>query len=207
MRRSMADIATAALERGPYAPGGTPGGVRSVDLDAGPVVADLWTDDDLGFVLLLHRRRDGFPATELYWSTPGPDGRWTRAEHLSGGAYAWDRARDPWWEPGPDDAAFTVLSSSESLLLTGRGGFEGEEEGAELVGFSELLVGARVDRLRVERYGLGRASSYTAHSVLEKPLLSPLVLVAVRPGERVRLSAVDRDGTAGEGLELLPPEG
>ncbi len=39
------------------------------------------------------------------------------------------------------------------------------------------------------------------------PLASQFPLVAVRPGERVRVVAVERDGRAGEGVELLPPAG
>ncbi|MFJ9912185.1 hypothetical protein [Actinacidiphila glaucinigra] len=206
MRRKTADIATAALERGPFAPGGTTMDRRSVDLDGGPVAAGVWTDGDLGFVLVLHRRKDGFAASELYWSVRGPDPRWTVAEHLSGGLTGCDPANASSWEAVLADAAFTVLSSSESLLSTGAGVFEEEDEG-ELVGVHELLVSRRVGHLRIERSGPGPGPSCAPRTVRELPLASPFALVAVRPGERVRVVAVERDGTAGEDVELLPPEG
>ncbi|MFI8181744.1 hypothetical protein ACIF70_14650 [Actinacidiphila glaucinigra] len=204
MRRKTADIATAALERGPFAPGGTTMDRRSVDLDGGPVAAGVWTDGGLGFVLVLHRRRDGFAASELYWSTRGPDLRWTVAEHLSGGLTGCDPAYASSWEAVLADAAFTVLSSSESLLSTGADVFEEEDEG-ELVGVHELLVSRRVVHLRIERSALGVGPSYAPHTVRKQPLASPFALVAVRPAERVYVVAVERDGTAGEGVELLPP--
>lgn len=110
------------------------------------------------------------------------------------------------WEAVLADAAFTVLSSSESLLSTGADVFEEEDEG-ELVGVHELLVSRRVVHLRIERSALGVGPSYAPHTVRKQPLASPFALVAVRPAERVYVVAVERDGTAGEGVELLPPTG
>ncbi|PSM39781.1 hypothetical protein C6Y14_30335 [Streptomyces dioscori] len=79
----MAVVAAEALARGPREP-------HPADLTHGPVVADRWTDGPLGFVLLLHRRDDGFVAGELYHSLRTTDGSWTGPDPLSGGVLGFD---------------------------------------------------------------------------------------------------------------------
>ncbi|MEU5097323.1 hypothetical protein [Streptomyces sp. NPDC020996] len=76
----MADIAVGTLERGVHGPGGAMPEPRRVHLDEGPVAAGVWTDGDLGFVLLLHRRDDGFVASELYYSLNEKSGPGTESE-------------------------------------------------------------------------------------------------------------------------------
>lgn len=203
----MSDIARAALERGPRAPDGKVMDRRTMDLSDGPAVADVWTDGDLGFVFLLHRRNDGFVASELYYSTRDPDRRWTDAEHLSGGIVGFDPTHVSAAGQVLSNAMLAVLSDSESRLSTGRSGYEDD---GELIRVYELLVSKTVDHLRIEkqRPALGTQPTRTAHTSLEKSLVSPLAIVVVRAGELLRVVPVERNGSAtnvtGEGIDLLP---
>lgn len=203
MKKPMSGIATAALERGPHAPDGMMMDRRTMDISDGPAVADVWTDGDLGFVLLLHRRNDGFVASELYYSTRDSDLRWTDAEHLSGGIVGFDPTHASASEQVLSNAMLAVLSDSESRLSTGRSGYEDD---GELIRVYELLVSETVDHLRIEqRHTPG---TEPARTTLEKSLTSPLAVVAVRPGELLQVVPMARSGSpsgaAGEGIGLLP---
>lgn len=204
MKKPMADIAAAALERGPHVPDGRVPGRHVADLSDGPAAADVWTDGDLGFALLLHRRNDGFVASELYYSIRDSDLRWTDTEHLSGGIVGFDPTHASASEQVLSNTMLAVVSESESRLSTGRSGYEDD---GELIRVYELLVSETVDHLRIEKqqHALG---SEPARITLEKTLASPLAVVAVRPGELLQVVPVTRNGSptgaAGEGIELLP---
>ncbi|WP_324786109.1 hypothetical protein [Streptomyces sp. H51] len=200
MKRPMADVAVGALERGVRDPGGETPGPRRVHLDEGPVAADTWTDGDLGFVLLLHRRDDGFAAGEVYSSLKGEDHRWTEAEHLSGGVVGFDIEDPSAVERILSGALLLVLSESESRVFTGHSG----DDGDELVRLYEILVSSTVGALRIERNGPVRESG---PAVFRKSLTSCAAVVAVRPGERLRVVPVQRGGSASpavsHGLDLF----
>lgn len=171
----MAEIARKALGAGlPVATAGT-------DRAAGPIVADVWTGHDLGFVLLLHRRDDGYFAEEVYYSLRGlEDGEegWTGCDHLSGGLLGFD----------PEDAsarvevlaghAMAIVTESESLVHTGR---VAENEGDELVRVVELLVTSEADVLEVE--------NLTGPSRHRRSLRSALALIVLLPGDRIHVRA------------------
>ncbi|MFC9844965.1 hypothetical protein ACFWFF_35425 [Streptomyces sp. NPDC060223] len=203
----MSDIATAALERGPHAADAKTMDRSAVDLGGGPAVADVWTDGDLGFVLLLHRRNDGFVASELYYSTKDADLRWTRAEHLSGGIAGFDPTQASPSGRAMSNATLTVLSDSECRLSTSRSGYEDD---GELIRVYELLVSGTVDHLRIEKqqHPLGTEPTRTAHTSFERGLASPVTIVVVRPCEILRVVPVKRYGSAtdvsDEGIDLFP---
>jgi hypothetical protein len=210
MKKPMSDIATAALERGPHAPDAKGMDRHTMDLGDGPSVADVWTDGDLGFVLLLHRRNDGFVASELYCSTKDSDLRWTDAEHLSGGITGFDPTQASASARAMSNATLTVLSDSESRLSTSRSGYEDD---GELIRVYELLVSGTVDHLRIEKqqHPLGTEPTRTAATSFEKGLTSRVAIVAVRPGETLRVVPVERTSSTtdvtdvtDEGIDLLP---
>ncbi|MFE9763443.1 hypothetical protein ACFYPC_02720 [Streptomyces sp. NPDC005808] len=206
----MSDIAKAALERGPHAPDVKGMDRQALDLSDGPAVADVWTDGDLGFVLLLHRRSDGFVASELYYSTKDSNLRWTDTEHLSGGITGFDPTQAPTSGQVLSNAILAVVSDSESRLSTGRSGYEDD---GELIRVYELLVSGTVGHLRIERiekqqYTPGTAPTRTAHTSFEKGLSSPVAIAVVRPGEILRVVPVERNtsptNATGEGFDLFP---
>lgn len=143
------------------------------------VVADTCVRDDLGFALLLHRRGDGRPAEELYFSTRGDDGSWTPADHLSGGVLGIDPTS------GSEVAAvlrgrlLLPFGESETELFTGR---PEAPEGYEALCFQQLLVGPEVDRLDVKSTAAAGAS---LPGRIRGPLASSVALFALFPGERL----------------------
>ncbi|MGW0828050.1 hypothetical protein [Streptomyces sp. NPDC002845] len=202
MKKPMADIAAAALGQEPHTPGGEIPDTRPLDLAEGPVAADVWTDGDLGFVLLLHRRDDGFVASEVYYSLKGEDHRWTDAQHLSGEIVGFDLENPSAAEDILSGASLVVLSESESRVFTGHGD---DEDGDELIRLYELLVSEAVGSLRIEKSGPGAEPEST---VFQKNVTSRVAIVAVRPGERLRVVPRERSSstssTTREGLDLFP---
>ncbi|MFD9498476.1 hypothetical protein [Streptomyces sp. NPDC060035] len=65
--------------------GAAPAVPTRLDSASGAAVADLCVRGDLGFALLLHRRKDGLVAEEIYASHRQEDGSRAAADHLSGG--------------------------------------------------------------------------------------------------------------------------
>ncbi|WP_406003917.1 hypothetical protein [Streptomyces sp. NBC_00829] len=172
----MAEIALKALGAG------LPAATAGTDRTAEPIVADVWTEHDLGFVLLLHRRDDGYFAEEVYYSLRGRDDGaeegWTGCDHLSGGLLGFD----------PEDASarvevlaghtMAIVTESESLVHTGR---VAENEGDELVRVVEILVTPEADVLEIEN--LTRPSRH------RRSLPSALALLVLLPGDRIRVRA------------------
>ncbi|MEU9286961.1 hypothetical protein AB0D57_20175 [Streptomyces sp. NPDC048275] len=190
MNTSMAHIAAAALEQGPHTPSDTASTAHRhpLDLRVGPVAVDVWTDGRLGFVLLLHRRDDGFAASEIYYSLKGEDQRWMLPEHLSGEIVGFDPEDPSVMAEILSGAALTVLSESDSRVFTGTG-----EDDDELVRVYELLVSERVDRIRIEN---------RSRTDPQERAAPPMAVVVVRPGEPLRVSPVLRDG-----VESAPTDG
>lgn len=183
MRESLADIAATALRLGHPA-------------TTGPVdVADVWIDGDLGFVLLLHRRQDGLPAEELYYSLRAEDGTWDRPDHLAGGIIGLEVSNRSAVEKALAGAPMSVVVESESLVHSGRGpGGDQDEEEPELVHFWELLVTDEADVIEIEHAPQGPAQ--TAPPPLRREVTGPLMLVALSAGERVRVHAMRREGAS-----------
>ncbi|MEU6817919.1 hypothetical protein [Streptomyces sp. NPDC046860] len=202
MREPLADIAGAALQR----QGSTTRQARAdrlTVLSGAPVVADVWVSGSLGFVLLLHRRNDGLLAEELYYSVRQHDGFWEHCDHLNGSILGVDLADPAVVEHALAGAPVSVIGASESLVHTGRGP-DGDE--GELVQVAELLVGSEVDLIEVER--VAPASAGTA-ALSTHRVPGPLMLLALLPGERIRVSAVRTEGASriylGEVLDLHNP--
>ncbi|MFI1286455.1 hypothetical protein ACH4U5_37830 [Streptomyces sp. NPDC020858] len=171
----------------------------------GPVVADVWTEGDLGFVLLVHRRDDGHFAEELFYSLRGSDegtgaADWADCDHLSGGLLGFDPADPAAREEILARRAMAVVTESESLVHTGR---VPEDDGDELVRAVELLVTPEADGLEVEN--LSRLPRHI------RRLCFPLALVVLLPGDRLRIRAVRAAGSGyaavGDDLELVRPPG
>ncbi|MEU6009549.1 hypothetical protein [Streptomyces sp. NPDC047453] len=111
------------------------------------VVADTCVRANLGFALLFHRRKDGFVADELYFSTREDDGTWAAADHLSGGVTGIEPT-------SPRDIAailkgrsMMLYDESETDLPTGR---PQADEGYELLRSYTLLVDPETDHLDIE---------------------------------------------------------
>ncbi|WEH37119.1 hypothetical protein PZB75_29405 [Streptomyces sp. AM 4-1-1] len=146
---------------------------------------DMSVHGNLGFVLLVHRRRDGAAAEELYWSVREADGVWAEPEHLSGGLTGAD----------PDDMdeladvlrgePLMLVSDAETLLCTGRRAYD---DGYESVRFAQILTAARVRSVEVERLGPG-----TRHTT-RRPAPYLLTLLVALPGESLRVRATGSDG-------------
>lgn len=198
-RRPLAAIAREALSSGPTA------ATAGATAGAGPVVADVWTEDDRGFVLLVHRRDDGHLSEELFYSLRGSGEDteapgWADCDHLGGGLLGFEPADPAAREEVLARRAMAVVTESESLVHTGR---VPEDDGDELVRAVELLVTPEAESLEVEN--LTRPSRHI------RRLAFPLALVVLLPGDRLRVRAVRASGTGyaavGEALELTHPPG
>ncbi|MYY09380.1 hypothetical protein GT204_10765 [Streptomyces sp. SID4919] len=191
MPKNLAELAHAALtaeaERDTAV---TQAATTRPGIGAGPVVADICVRGDLGFVLLLHRRRDGQAAEELYFSTRRDDGSWTTADHLSGGVLGIDPT------DGRDVAGvlrgrpLAPFGESETELFTGR---PQADEGYERLCFHEVLVGQEVGRLDVERASSGPDADT---SRFRKTPTCGVALFALFPGERLTVRPIMENGGA-----------
>ncbi|WP_190012365.1 hypothetical protein, partial [Streptomyces candidus] len=178
MRQPLAKIAREALGCG------TTGATANTCHGAGPVVADVWTENGLGFVLLVHRRDDGHFAEELFYSLHDPSegagtADWADCDHLSGGLLGVD-PQDPQARAeilaGRDMA---IVTESESLVHTRR---LPEDDGDELVRTVQLLIAPGATALEVE--------NLTRHTRHCRPVQFPLALIVLLPGDRLRVRAV-----------------
>ncbi|MFG2816351.1 hypothetical protein [Streptomyces sp. NPDC048410] len=170
MTRSLAETARAALHRQP-AEG----------------VADVWTDGDLGFVLLLHRRKDGVMAEELYYAQRAEDGTWDRPEHLSGGLLGLDPGDPATVTSALAGEPIRIVGESETLLHTGRG----PDDGYETAHIWHLLITDEADALTTE----------AGH----RRVTSPLSLLILFPGETAHVSATRDTRPLGDPLVLTAP--
>lgn len=205
MYGNLAELAHAALEAESV---GSAGGTHAVPArlggTAGAAVADTCVRGDLGFALLVHRRKDGLVAEELYCSSRGDDGSWAAPDHLSGSVLGFDptSAREV-----ADVLRGTALLSggeSEAYLYTGR---PRSDEGYELLRFHELLVAPEAGHLEVEDTSPG-AGGVPVRT--RRALASPFAVVACLPGERFAVRAMTGSGTGarplGDSQELTGPE-
>ncbi|MFJ8536498.1 hypothetical protein [Streptomyces sp. NPDC093591] len=183
MREPLADIAATALRLGR----------RTA---SGPVdVADVWIDGALGFVLLLHRRHDGLPAEELYHSLRDEAGAWNRPDHLGGGIVGLELSDRSAVEEALAGAPMAVVAESESLVHTGRGPSGGQDEAEpELVHVWELLVTGEAELIEIEH--LPQVPAPAPPPSRTREVTGPLTLVALLPGERVRVHALRREGAS-----------
>ncbi len=205
MPRNLAELAHAAL---------TAGDTRGADgvyvmparLDSttGAAVGDICVRDDLGFVVLSHRRKDGLFGDEFYFSTRQDDGSWWEADHLSGDVMEVDPT-------SPRDVARILNGRSlapfgewETTLLTGR---PDTDDGYEPVRLYEFLVDTETDHLDVENTS---SEADPTRDPVQKPLISQVALFALFPGERVTIRAMAGKGPdahpLGEPYELTGPD-
>ncbi|MGW0786733.1 hypothetical protein ACWD04_00410 [Streptomyces sp. NPDC002911] len=203
MHRNLADTARAALTAASAPGAGGREAVPAHRLDGATttVVVDTCIRGDLGFALLLHRRKDGADAEELFFARREGTGGWGSAEHLSGSGGIPDLT-------GPEEAAavlrgwsMTLLGESETLLPTGR---PQADEGYELLRFHVLLVDGSVRHLQVEDTSAAAPPAASGH--VRKPLRSQMALLALFPEEsvtvRTRADAGTGAGSLGERFEL-----
>lgn len=205
MHRNLAELARAALTA---ASAGGSGAVHAVptrlDSATTAAVADTCVRGDLGFALLLHRRKDGLTAEELYFSTRRSNGSWTAADHLSGGVMGIEPT-----SPGEVAAvlrggSMALFGESETHLFTGRP--QADEEG-EPLRFHTLLVNQEVGHLDIADTSPG---ADPACGRTRKTLTSRIALLALFPGERITVHAVTRKGSGpwvpGGPYELTGPD-
>ncbi|MEU3173504.1 hypothetical protein [Streptomyces sp. NPDC007000] len=177
-------------------------GLRST---TGAVVADTCLRGDLGFVLLLHPRKDGCFAEELYFSARPGDGSWAAADHLSGGVTGVAPTGDRDVARMLNGRPLASFGESETALFTGR---PQSDDGYESLRFHEVLVHAGTDHLDVEDLSPGADPARRRRT--GKPLVSRVALFALFPGERLTVRAMVREGTGshplGEPLGLTGPD-
>ncbi|MDX3453037.1 hypothetical protein PV396_13925 [Streptomyces sp. ME02-8801-2C] len=204
MPRNLAELARAALTARDRQGADGPYTMRTrLDSGAEVSVADICMRDDLGFVLLFHRRKDGHFAEELYFSTRLDDGSWAAADHLSGGAMGIEPTSPRDLASVLDGRSLVPFGESETLLLTGR---PEADEGYELLRFYELLVDGGVDHLDIENTA---PEAGPTRDPIQKSLISQVALFALFPGERVTVRAMAGKGPGshplGEPYELTGP--
>ncbi|WP_073948733.1 hypothetical protein [Streptomyces kebangsaanensis] len=205
MYRNLAELAHAALTARSV-PGA--GGARAVpvrlDGTTRAAVADTCVRGDLGFAVLLHRRKDGFVAEELYTSSRGDDGAWAAPDHLTGGVLRFDPTRDREIANVLRGAPLAFGGEYEMELYTGR---PQSDEGYELLRLHELLVAPEAGHLEVEDTspGAGGASVRTRGVPA-----SHFAAVVCFPGERFTVRAMTGDGAGarplGDSWELTGPD-
>lgn len=202
---NLAELAHAALTAGSRDTGAAPAVPTLLDSATEAAVADLCVRGDLGFALVLHRRKDGLVAEELYASTRQDDGSWAAADHLSGGLLGVEpaSARDVAEVLGGRPSV--LFGESGTLLFTGRPEAEADE-GYELLRFFTLLVDRKVSHLRIEENPPGTAP---VAGPTHKTLGSQAALIALFPGERVTVRPMTQGESGpkplGEGHELTGP--
>jgi hypothetical protein len=201
----MADIALDALRAGAsqLRPGSRHNLLPSL-VEGQPVVADVWIDGSLGFVLVVHRRGDGFVSEELYYSMRNDDGDWLSCEHVSGSILGLAPQMSEALKDVPGGSSLAVVSESEALLHTGR---REAEDGYEPVRALTVLVGEDADRIAIEDHSQGSA---TPGGQAGMDVRSPLILLVLLPGRQLRVSALHREGSyfsaIGDPMEVFSSE-
>ena len=205
MPRNLAELARAALTaRDTQGAGGVYAMPTRLDSGTEVTVADTCTRDDLGFVLLFHRREDGHFAEELYFSTRLDDGSWAAADHLSGGVMGIEPTSTRELAGILNGRSLVPFGESETLLLTGR---PEADDGHEPLRFYQFLVADEADHLDIENTS---SEADPTRDPVQKSLISPVTLFALFPGERVTLRAMAGKGPGsyplGEPCRLAGPE-
>ncbi|MDW4905831.1 hypothetical protein RB628_10925 [Streptomyces sp. ADMS] len=208
MLRNLAELARAALTaRDTQGAGGVYAMPTRLDSGTEVTVADTCTRDDLGFVLLFHRRKDGHFAEELYFSTRLDDGSWAAADHLSGGVMGIEPTNTRELTGILNGRSLVPFGESETALFTGR---PESDDGYELLRFYEFLVDGEADHLDIENTS-SEAESETdpTRDPVRKSLISQVSLFALFPGERVTIRAMAGKGPGshplGEPYKLTGP--
>lgn len=173
-------------------------------LNEGPVAVDVWIEGDLGFVLLLHRRKDGLASEELYYSVRNADGEWQDCGHLGGAVLGFDVEMTTASQHTPASSRLAVVSESESLVDTGR---SDAEDGYETVRARTVLIGDDVDALEITDLSPDSTARGRQH-ILD--VRSPLLVLVLLPGKRLRVSALRHEGEAfavtGDVMDCFFPE-
>lgn len=204
MRHSMKNIALNALQGD--VPRGERGTLRDLlgSLSEGPVAVDVWIEDGLGFVLLIHRRSDGLTSEELYHSVRDEAGEWQTCEHVGGAILGFDVDMPTSTQRTPTGSRLSVVSESEALVDTGR---SDAEDGYETVRALTVLVGDDVDTLEIKDLSPD-SPALPGERTLD--VGSPLVLLVLTPGKRLIVSPLHREGTSpnvtGDVVEFSFPE-
>ncbi|MGW1409907.1 hypothetical protein [Streptomyces sp. NPDC002403] len=132
----------------------------------------------IGFVLVVHRRRDGLVAEEIYYALRNSDGTWQEPDHLSGGLVGIDPeiASDVRGALRGDTMA--RISDAESLIYTGRFSID---DGYESVRFLEVLTAPWIDHIEVAD------RDRPAAPVTRKPAPHALSILVTFPEQRLLL--------------------
>ncbi|MFJ2439040.1 hypothetical protein ACIOWG_00920 [Streptomyces sp. NPDC087658] len=128
---------------------------------------------------------------ELYHSVLNSNGNWPQCEHLGGAILGFDTEVPAAIEDVLASAPMAVLSESESLIYTGRN--DAEEEGYESTRAVTVPVGSKVDLIEIEDLSqviTARSGRFTTD------VKSPLMLLVLRPGQKLRVSALRHEGSS-----------
>lgn len=110
------------------------------------LMTDVSIHGDIGFALIIHRRRDGLVAEEIYYALRDSAGSWDDPEHLSGCLVGFDLEIASDVQGALRGETMTEISDAESLIYTGRSGID---DGYESVRFLEVLTAPGVDHIEV----------------------------------------------------------
>jgi hypothetical protein len=201
---NLAELARAALTaRDTQGAGGVYAMPTHLDSGTEVTVADICMRDDLGFVLLFHRRKDGHFAEELYFSTRLDDGSWAAADHLSGGVMGIEPTSTRELASILNGRSLVPFGESETLLFTGR---PQADDGYEPLRFYEFLVTGEAGHLDIENTS---SEADPTRDPVQKSLISQVALFALLPGERVTIRAMAGNGSCshplGEPYKLTGP--
>ncbi|MGW3168424.1 hypothetical protein ACWC9Q_37950 [Streptomyces sp. NPDC001142] len=155
------------------------------------IMTDVSIHGGIGFALIIHRRRDGLVAEEIYYALRDSAGNWDEPDHLSGGLVGFDLEIASDVQGALRGERMKEISDAESLIYTGRFGID---DGYESVRFLEVLTAPEVDHIEVADRNRPDGSA-TRKSTPE----AMSILVAF-PGERLTL----RTGSNGT---LIPFDG
>jgi len=188
---SMADTAYAALAAIADGSGQRGACVQLAD-GANAVAADVWTNGRFGLVLVLHYRKDGLFASEIYSSVASGEGCWGEVEHVTGDMFEIDLQDPEAVGQALSDAPFAVVAESDSTIFTGR---PQGDEGYEMIRTFQIITAPSVSSVVVSKFD---TVTRTWSAPLRKDLRSRMFILGLFPGERISVSTKIKDGSDAE---------
>lgn len=183
---SMADTAYAALAASADMSRQRGAPVQLADR-ANAVAADVWTDGRFGLVLVLHYRKDGLFASEVYSSVADAEGNWWGADHITGDVFEIDLQDPEAVRQGVGESPVAVVAESDSVIFTGR---PRADEGYEMIRTFQIITSPSVSSVEITKYD---TETHIWSQSLRKDLRSRMFILGLSLGERVSVSTKIKD--------------